>query len=508
MELSKAQRITFIRRTKDVSADIYFDRSPSHALQHVIKHATEEGGIEKEYSYFYTPIDSRIAPDDSVYNFPFLLHKDGRPWKEGNMYLWHLASDFKKLGSETDAIQTTATYLLDYLIFCEEQGIDYLDFSQRRAVNRPSYRYFNDMVDSGRVAAGSINLRTGKVYYFFEWLFKQPGYENDIDRVDMAQDYTHFFDTATGSGSVERKKRNQTVSVSKESTPVSSGKVRDEGEDLRPLTTGERRELIDILKRDEFSVDERLIAQIALYTGVRKQTVLTLRMKHLSLFKPEALIQKDRTYRVTAGPGTGIDTKFDRKYTFYIPQGLAEELEVYANSSVAKKRRAKYQDEYAKAHPDLEPMADEDVYIFISEQGNCHYMAKNDPRYKVMRKDSRPKGKRTDVLCKKIERFASEDFPKDFVFHWLRATYALRYYETLIKIEEYKVEQGLQDRPRRFDMILRDVMVRLCHRDIKVTQSYLNLFENFDERQEAQNAFEDFVFRDFDEEFNSTGEEK
>lgn len=43
MELSKAQRITFIRRTKDVSADIYFDRVPSHALPQVVKHAAEEG---------------------------------------------------------------------------------------------------------------------------------------------------------------------------------------------------------------------------------------------------------------------------------------------------------------------------------------------------------------------------------------------------------------------------------------------------------------------------------
>lgn len=504
MELSKSQRIIFIRRTANVSADLYFDRAPLNALNHIVSH--KFNGQEKKYTYSYTPVESRVAHDDSIYNFPFLLHKNGQPWKEANMYLWNIASGFKKLGSETDDIQSTATQLLDYLIFCEDQGIDYLDFSARRAVNRPSYKYFNWLVENGRVAAGSINIKTGKVYYFFEWLFKQHGYENDIDRVDIAEDYTHFFDTSTGSGSVTRKKRSQRVPVSKESAPISFGKVRDEGEDLRPLTTGERQELVSILKQSEFTVDERLIAQLSLYTGIRKQTVLTIRMRHLELFKQEALIEKDGTYLITAGPGTGIDTKFDRKYKFYIPANLADELRVYGHSKVAKKRRQKFQENYSKEHPDLEPISEDDMYVFISERGNCHYMAKNDPRYKVTRKDARPKGKRTDVLCRKIEKYASTNFPKDFVFHWLRATFALHYYDNLIMIEQAKVEAGIQERPRRFDMILRDVMRRLCHKDITVTQSYLNLFENFDERQEAQNAFEDYIFRDFDDEFHKTVE--
>ena len=155
---------------------------------------------------------------------------------------------------------------------------------------------------------------------------------------------------------------------------------------------------------------------------------------------------------------------------------------------------------------DLEPISEDDMYVFISERANCHYMAKSDPRYKVMRKDARPKGKRTDVLCRKIEKYASTNFPKDFVFHWLRVTFALRYYDSLIMIEQAKVEAKIQKRPRRFDIILRDVMRRLCHKDITVTQSYLNLFENFDERQEAQNAFENYVFKDFEDEFHNNEE--
>lgn len=505
MELRRDQRITYIRRTANVSADIYFVNQYSDSHLHSVEYDLD--GESKAYSYSYVPISSRIAVEDSIYNFPFLLHKDGRPWIEANLYMWSIASEVRNLASATDAIQDIAAVLLDYLTFCENQDIDYRDFSARRAIHRPTYRYFNHLVDSGQLAAGTINDRTGKVYYFFKWLFQQYGYENDIDRVDQVEEYSHQFNTGTGTSSVKRLKRSQTIPESNVASPVSTEKVRDEGEDLRPLTTSEREELVSILKRDEFTVDERLIAQVSLFTGVRKQTVLTLRMKHLDLFKKEALIRKDNTYQITAGSGTGIDTKFSRKYTFYIPANLAEDIKVYANSSIAEKRREKFKENYSKEHPDLDTMPNEDLYIFISEKGNCHYIAKCDPRYKVLRKGTRPKGKRTDVLCQKIERFASSAFPKDFVFHWLRATYALRYYENLVKIEEARVDAGLQKRPRRFDQIIRDVMVRLCHKDINVTQSYLNLFENFDERQEAQNAYEDYIFKDFEEEFGTTGVE-
>ncbi len=499
MELTKDQRIFYIKKTADVSADLFFNSSPNSSMKHNVSLIVD--AVQLDYSYYYKPISSIITQDDSVYNFPFLLHRDGRPWYEANSYLWSIASDYKNLATATDRVQNIASSLLEYLIFCENNQIDYLDFSAKRAIHRPSTKYFNSMVESGLLSAGTINDRTGKMYYFLDWLFKQPGYENDIDRVDQARDYTHFFESGTGQGSVQRKIRTLTVSQSSEANPVEFGKIRDEGEDLRPLSASERKELVEILSRKEFTVDERLIAQIALFTGVRKQTVLTLRMKHIALLDNKDLLLEDDTYKITAGPGTGIDTKFSRKYSFYVPANLAEDLVTYAKSNAAKKRRDKFKENYLAEHPDLAPISDDDMYVFLSDRGNCHYMAKDDPRYKVLQKHARPKGKRTELLCKKISQFASGSFPKDFIFHWLRATFAFRYYENLLKIEEDRVEKGKQKRPRRIDQILRDVMVRLCHRDIRVTESYLNLFENYDERQEAQNAYENHIFRDYEREF-------
>jgi hypothetical protein len=74
-------------------------------------------------------------------------------------------------------------------------------------------------------------------------------------------------------------------------------------------------------------------------TGARKQTVLTMRLKHLKAFQPDRLL-RDGSYKLHAGPGTGIDTKNDKEQTLYFPRQLAEELITLANSSMMKIRRA------------------------------------------------------------------------------------------------------------------------------------------------------------------------
>ncbi|MFO7071421.1 site-specific integrase, partial [Pseudomonas aeruginosa] len=61
---------------------------------------------------------------------------------------------------------------------------------------------------------------------------------------------------------------------------VASGFVDDEGECLRPLTNLELFDLISLIGSGGWDAQERLIILLALMTGSRKQTVLTLRVKH------------------------------------------------------------------------------------------------------------------------------------------------------------------------------------------------------------------------------------
>ncbi len=69
------------------------------------------------------------------------------------------------------------------------------------------------------------------------------------------------------------------------------------------------------------------------------------------------------------------------------------------------------------------------MYLFLSDQGNCYYMASNDPRYTIVR--SPQTGQVTETIKRKLQSTASSRFPKDFSYHWLRATFAYQLYQRL-----------------------------------------------------------------------------
>ncbi|WP_172380275.1 site-specific integrase [Vibrio sp. Vb339] len=127
---------------------------------------------------------------------------------------------------------------------------------------------------------------------------------------------------------------------------------------------------------------------------------------------------------------------------------------------------------------------EDNMYIFLSPEGEPHYMAKDDPRYKT--KKSRPQGRNTYYMKKKILGKCSALFPKSFSFHWLRVTYALKYYRWLQPLSTNGVlTEG---------DIVSLVQKRLHHDDRRTTEVYLKLFDSVDERLKAQSIYEERVF--------------
>ena len=240
------------------------------------------------------------------------------------------------------------------------------------------------------------------------------------------------------------------------------------------------------LSQPHWSAPERLIIQTALFTGARKQSVLTLRMKHLRTFNAQNL-SKEGTYQITAKPVNGIDTKNMKKQTLHFPAQLAEDLVVYANSPLAETHRDKLRARFAKDFPDLPMIKDEDMYVFLSDQGGAYYMAKNDPRYPIQKYP--PSGQVTDTLKRKLLRKMPEGFPGDFTYHWLRATYAYQYFQYLQKY----VNDG---RITVTDQITL-VQGRLHHAHRETTENYLKLFSCIEDRLQAQELFEEHAFGDF-----------
>lgn len=470
MDLSKNERIVLIRHVENTYAEI---SSTPVSEQSILK------SCEGRESYFVTP---NLAFDErhDIYLFPFLLNLDGSPWDEANAFLFSAARENRKGYTVSDALRQRASMLLDYKIFCEQSNIDHTSFAGRKP-QRPTYKYFFELlqqVDNGDLARASLNKRTKVVYDYYKYLSKQPNSTIDLERVDSVESVRLFFKNSHGrSYGVNVEKRHQSLAISWQSSPIPIGFVREYGEDLRPLRDTELDDMLRVLQTKVFSVDERLMHFIALHTGSRKQTILTMRMKHIDAFSSDKLLP-DGTYMLKAGPGTGIDTKFDKPQTLYFPESLADQICTYAKCQKARDRRNKF----LSKNGDV--LCAEDMYLFLSPEGEPHYMAKTDPRYKT--KKSRPQGRNTSYMKKKLLKYSNEVFPHDFTFHWLRATYALRYYRFLQPL----VTKGLA----RDGDIISMVQKRLHHSDRSTTEHYLKLFDGIDDRLAAQQKYEERVF--------------
>lgn len=433
-------------------------------------------------SHFYSKPESHCQSLRSkIYNMPFLLLEDGDPWSEANaFFVEQVRYNTNSISRPTDDLHRKASRLLMYKMFCEERDIDWLDFSGRRPSTRPTYRFYHYLIHESGLSNGVISQLTGTVYSLYEYVAKN-WHAIDIERVDSVKTIKLLLEGGSGTFTKEVKVRQLSRTTPKSDGPE-IGYVREYGEDLRPLNKKHRDEFLRVINGRLWAPIERLICVSSMFTGARKQSVLTLRMKHLSSFVKENL-NNDGTYTVHAGPGTGIDTKFGKKQTLYFPQQLARELVVYANSEVARARRMKFKDTFRSNYPDLEIMGDKEIYLFLSDQGNCYYMAKDDPRYPMVK--APPTGQVTGTLTAKLFKFVGHDFPPKFTFHWLRATYAYMYYLWLQPL----VDAGYIKIGDEMSLIQR----RLHHRDRATTEGYLKLFNNINEVLEAQEKFENEI---------------
>ncbi len=469
-------RLVLVPRVRNAFAELYVSQKPRGAIENLLA-ASEPSRTLYQLNEF-----GAQEGEGDLFNFPFLFHRDGRPWFEANSYLLNHVRHKPLVGRPIDDVRRRASKLLDYLTFCEDESLDWLDFSGRRPALRPTYKYFAHLVNEGKRSAAVINQFTGVVFDFYKYVAAN-WHGIDIERVDSVKKVKFLFKGSFGSKLITAEKRSQTKSTPA-SSPVPIGFVREDGEDLRPLANGELGELLGMLKGKGWTVQQRLILLTALMTGARKQTVLTMRLKHLNSFTEGNLLD-DGTYLMHAGPGTGMDTKRDRSQQLYLPSQLVEELKVMANSPAAAKRRSKLRSHFEKEYPELPALDEGDMYVFLSDQGGCYYMAKDDPRYPMIK--SRPTGQVTDTITRKLLVKASDKFPKSFSYHWLRATYAFQLYQHLLPL----LASG-QIRPGEEISFIQH---RLHHKNREMTEHYLKLFKMHSEKFAAQELYEEVLFR-------------
>ena len=119
------------------------------------------------------------------------------------------------------------------------------------------------------------------------------------------------------------------IRVAKQDDPY-DGTINDDGK-LRPLTQEEQAWLIGTLVCLG-NTEMTLIHLMGLLTGARIQTILTFCVRHVQL----DLDDGQKELRLAVGPGTGIDTKWDKQMALHIPTWFYRMLRTYAHSERAK----------------------------------------------------------------------------------------------------------------------------------------------------------------------------
>lgn len=354
-------RLTLIPNLSDAFAILHVSEAPKGSIESGL------GGAESYTLYRVDELGTEY--DRDLFNFPFLLFANGEPWHEANGYLLSLMRDRAPMNRRTDDVRRRASKLLNYLLFCEDNNLDWLDFSGARPPLRPTYKYFYHLINEGSRSNQVINQYTAAVYHFYKYV-TEHWHDLDMKRVDTIKQVRFIVQGSKGVKVVDVEKRSQT----RRTAPVSSvplGFVREDGEDLRPLFNRELGTFLAAIRNEkDWSAVERLILMTALMTGARKQTVLTMRLKHLKGFT-ENKLQPEGAYKLHAGPGTGIDTKYDKPQVLYVPKQIAEELVTLAKSPMMKKRREKFRVQLEASNPGLS-VAEDDMYLFLSDQGNCY----------------------------------------------------------------------------------------------------------------------------------------
>lgn len=356
--------------------------------------------------------------------FPVVLNADGSPWVPA--YLWLLDRARVRL-VRTSTLRPLAEALRDYKVWLDDEGLEWDDFSAPDKLLRPTYLYrthLNDLIKRGAIKSSTAARRMSVVIQLYRWV------SDSQDLLACRIQNAPWVEREVGLQFRDSKGFKQVLLVTTTdlSIPVPRrdyawDKTINDGGKLLPLSHNEQKVLVSAL-RELGNRDFELMHYIALLTGARLQTVLTLRWGSFAR-APEQIGQWPA--KLQCGPGTGVDTKGDVVDVYLsIPKQLYEWLHVYATSPRAANRRER---SVLKQDPSN--------YLFLSNQGGAYYESKDD--INAIRDSSEPmkrssstgqnlkgfiKGRVIPLMQKTLPGFS-------YRFHDLRATFGVNWVDTV-----------------------------------------------------------------------------
>lgn len=424
--------------------------------------------------YFVRPT---LAPDETKgfnYNlFPVVLGRDGAPWDIANIYLLSIlqATEY----SEMATVAGIADDLGAYKEFLDERpDIDFTEFPLNK-LKRPTYRYngyLKQKLFSGELEPSTAKRRMSCVVAFYRWMI-EDGVLSPSNDPWQEREYFASFKTAEGF----------TISKSVQSTDLSikapkkdvphEGHILDGGR-LHPISQQEQLWILEALA-DLGNTELTLIHLVALLTGARIQTALTIRLSHVSHSHPASRMK----IPITCGPGHRIDTKGNAIGVLHLPRQLYCLLQTYAKSKRALTRRLK------AAEGDCPHQ-----YLFLTQQGAPYYQAKFErmqfnPEFKI-RHHKRGQTVRQFITERAIPYIRQHHDPAfHYRFHDLRASFGMNETDRqldLVKSGKIKLSEAR-----------RHVQKLMWHASSATTDLYLDYRRHMEMVWAAVDGYENFI---------------
>ncbi|KGM40441.1 integrase [Aquabacterium sp. NJ1] len=384
----------------------------------------------QKVSYWRQPELDRKALWKTFARFPLVLNADGSLWEPACLWLLDKA-EARPLASSS--LKPIAEDLRAYKQWLDDMDLDWADFSAPDRYNRPTYLYRTHL--QGQIHSGALKDTTAcrrmlSVIGLYRFLLSNermnfapvnaPWLESRVGR--LFKDYkgfTQLQETISTDLAIRTSKRDYAWDESI-----------DDGGKLRPLTVPEQQCLIRTLKMLG-NTEYALMHYVALLTGARVQTVLTLRFGAFT--KPMDSVPQ-WPLKLQCGPGSAIDTKWDVANVYLcIPRPLYEMLHVYACSERAQNRRAKSYLGESEAN-----------YLFLTNQGQAYYESKAELHAKLHSGQLRTVSKRTgqnlrEFISEQVIPLMNETLPGfKYKFHDLRATFGMNWVDHVMRDGEEK----------------------------------------------------------------------
>lgn len=422
---------------------------------------------------YWTKKDGHITVNDqiiknNIYNFlPIILNADGSPWIHSTLYIIDKAKNDFSYNPVT--YHCIVSDLTNFKNFIDENNIDLYDFPEQKLL-RPTYKYRNFLVNqiqNGKLSSQTVKRRVSTMIQFYRYLILEgffipkniPWCESDT--------YVNTFDKVGFRYQLKKTKTDLTIKSQKEINPYSTD-IRDEGR-LRPLEIEEQSALIETLISLE-NTEMLLIHLIALFTGARIQTVLTLKR---SLFE-EDTSTINYEIRILTGENTDIDTKNNKNIILIMPKWLYEMIRIYKYSNRASNRVKKNKD----------PISED--FLFLSNRGTPYYLSRKHLKDSKLDIKTLHNGEavrqfiKNRVIPMMRKRLARSNYT--YKYHDLRATFGMNLTSSLLaSVKEGKIT--LHD-AREY------VKSRMGHLSSNTTDLYLNYRSNLSSYTTYQEQYE------------------